>query len=160
MRRRLFLAAFTLTVVNASAAFAWGDGGHRIICQIAYLELKPEIKARIDALIAIDPKFRTFADGCTWADKFPRQKTGRAFSRRAPHRSHDRSGPSVSSCRPLRRLRHPGRHARSRFQHRCQRPAPAPKEPRSSTTPISICTRPSSATASKEPGSGLGPFSI
>jgi hypothetical protein len=55
-------------------AFAWGDPGHRIVCQIAYLELKPEIRSRVDALIAIDPKFRTFADACTWADKFPRAR--------------------------------------------------------------------------------------
>lgn len=57
-----------------SAAFAWGDVGHRVICQIAYEELKPEIKARVDALVAIDPRFRTFADGCTWPDVFPRQR--------------------------------------------------------------------------------------
>jgi hypothetical protein len=39
-----------------------------VICQIAYEELKPEIKARVDALVAIDPKFRTFADACTAPD--------------------------------------------------------------------------------------------
>ena len=50
------------------SAFAWGDIGHRVICQIAYAELKPEIKARVDALVAIDPKFRTFADACTAPD--------------------------------------------------------------------------------------------
>ena len=31
-----------------SSAFAW-DVGHRVVCQIAYEELKPEIKARVDA---------------------------------------------------------------------------------------------------------------
>jgi len=39
-----------------------------MICQIGYEELKPEIKARVDALVAIDPKFRTFADACTAPD--------------------------------------------------------------------------------------------
>jgi len=74
MRQLIFLAAFLFATFNASSAFAWSDLGHRTICQIAYEELKPEIKARVDALIAIDPKFRTFADGCTWPDVFPRQR--------------------------------------------------------------------------------------
>ena len=74
MRQLIFLAAFLFATFNVSSAFAWSDLGHRVICQIAYEELKPEIKARVDALIAIDPKFRTFADGCTWPDVFPRQR--------------------------------------------------------------------------------------
>jgi hypothetical protein len=52
----------------------------RVVCQIAYEELKPEIKARVDALVAIDPKFRTFAEGCTWPDVFPRQRPPEHFA--------------------------------------------------------------------------------
>jgi len=55
----------------ASGAHAWGDAGHRIICQLAYLELTPAAKAKVDALMALDPKFHTFASGCTWPDVFP-----------------------------------------------------------------------------------------
>ncbi len=66
------LIAVPLNFLLIAQAAAWGDLGHQIICQIAYLELNPEIKARVDALIAIDPKFRTFADACTWPDMFPR----------------------------------------------------------------------------------------
>ena len=66
------LIAIALNSSFVAQASAWGELGHQIICQIAYLELKPEIKARVDALIAIDPKFQTFADACTWPDKFPR----------------------------------------------------------------------------------------
>lgn len=51
--------ALVLTPCLVQQASAWGDNGHQIICQIAYLELKPQIKARVDALTAIDPKFRT-----------------------------------------------------------------------------------------------------
>ena len=66
---RIFVfAMFICAGCRVPAAFAWGDIGHRVICQIAYEELKPEIKARLDALIAIDPKFRTFADPCTAPD--------------------------------------------------------------------------------------------
>ena len=74
MRALVFLAALQCAVFDAPSAFAWGDIGHRVICQIAYEELKPEIKARVDALVAIDPKFRSFAHGCTWPDVFPRQR--------------------------------------------------------------------------------------
>ncbi len=68
----VLLIAIPLNIFFVAQAAAWGELGHQIICQIAYTELKPEIKARVDALIAIDPKFRTFADACTWPDKFPR----------------------------------------------------------------------------------------
>jgi hypothetical protein len=71
MRMLIFLAVL-VGVLPAPSAWAWGDVGHRIICQIAYEELRPEIRSRVDALVAIDPKFRTFADGCTWPDVFPR----------------------------------------------------------------------------------------
>ena len=74
MRVFVVLAALLSASFDSHSAFAWGDIGHRVICQIAYEELKPEIKARVDALVAIDPKFRTFADGCTWPDVFPRQR--------------------------------------------------------------------------------------
>jgi len=74
MRASIILAWLIAEALMPSAAFAWGDIGHRVICQIAYKELKPEIKARVDALVAIDLKFRTYADGCIWPDVFPRQR--------------------------------------------------------------------------------------
>jgi hypothetical protein len=64
----VFLAALLYASFDASTAFAWGDVGRRVVCQIAYEELKPQIKARVDALVAIEPKFRTFADACTALD--------------------------------------------------------------------------------------------
>jgi len=67
----IVLAWLLGTAVMSSPAFAWGNVGRRVICQIAYEELKPEIKARVDALVAIDPKFRT----CTWPDVFLRQRS-------------------------------------------------------------------------------------
>ena len=79
MRTLTVLAWLLGTAAMSSPAFAWGDVGRRVICQIAYEELKPEIKAHVDALVAIDPKFRTFADGCTWPDVFPRQRPAEHF---------------------------------------------------------------------------------
>lgn len=72
MRARRVFGILTILIGIAlmnSPAFAWGNEGHRIICQIAYDELKSEIEARVDALVAIDPKFRTFADACTAPDR-------------------------------------------------------------------------------------------
>ena len=63
-----FLHGVPCASFGVSPAFAWGDVGHRVICQIAYADLKPEIRARADALVAIDPKYRTFADACTAPD--------------------------------------------------------------------------------------------
>ncbi len=72
MRGFVFWTVLASAQFLVQAAFAWGNLGHQIICQIAYEELKPEIKARVDALVAIDPGYRTFADACTWPDHFPR----------------------------------------------------------------------------------------
>lgn len=62
-----------LSVAPLSSAFAWGDEGHRIVCGIAYKEATDQTRARIDALIATDGTFTSFADSCTWPDH-PRQR--------------------------------------------------------------------------------------
>jgi hypothetical protein len=67
----LFLWAAVSGTIVAPKAHAWGDAGHRIICQLAYLELTPAAKTKVDALIALDPKFKSFAASCTWPDIFP-----------------------------------------------------------------------------------------
>jgi hypothetical protein len=84
MRHRRFrnpiglLAALSLgALLNcfaSSNALAWGALGHKIICGIAYLELTPDTRTRVDALIGADPKSYSFPEACTWPDKFPRQR--------------------------------------------------------------------------------------
>ena len=83
MRALLVIIGLIGVALLPSSALAWGGVGHRLVCQIAYEELEPEIKARVDALVAIDPKFRTFAHGCTWPDVFPPTKAARALCRPA-----------------------------------------------------------------------------
>jgi hypothetical protein len=73
------LAAAASHFAATSPALAWGEAGHKIVCQLAYLELKPAAKAKVDALIALDPKFQTFAASCTWADMFPPQRPTEHF---------------------------------------------------------------------------------
>lgn len=102
--KRLFLAGFLAVAFNCwavAAAFAWGDAGHRIICQIAYLELSPVARANVNALIALDPKFHTFAESCTWPDTFPAVRPAEHFvnvPRTAATISPDSPCPTASSC--------------------------------------------------------------
>jgi hypothetical protein len=57
-----------LLILTPSIAFAWGDTGHRVVCQIAYEELLPEARTELDRLIALDSDFDDFADSCLFAD--------------------------------------------------------------------------------------------
>lgn len=95
MRTFLFLVTVILVpFASSNPAAAWSGIGHKVICQIAYEDLNPPIKARVDALIVIDPKFRTFADACTWPDMFPRQ-------RRPEHYVNlPRSAPGLDAAHP------------------------------------------------------------
>ena len=57
-----------LLILTPSIAFAWGETGHRVVCQIAYEELLPEARTELDRLIALDSDFDDFADACLFAD--------------------------------------------------------------------------------------------
>jgi hypothetical protein len=61
-------ATVALALAPLSQAHAWGDDGHRIVCEIAILEMARDTRAEVEALIATDPQFASFADSCTWAD--------------------------------------------------------------------------------------------
>ena len=58
-----------LLILIPSFAFAWGETGHRVVCQMAYDALLPETRVELDRLIALDPDFDNFADSCLFADK-------------------------------------------------------------------------------------------
>ncbi len=102
MRTYLGILAFLLTMsVAAPAAFAWGDAGHRIVCKIAYLELKPAVRKQVDALIALDPKFRSFAASCVWPDLFPPVRPAEHFinvPREANSIDPERLCPTADRC--------------------------------------------------------------
>jgi hypothetical protein len=52
-------------VVSAwsATALAWGDIGHRIICEIAFRELSETARERVKALIRQDPRVRHVCRG-------------------------------------------------------------------------------------------------
>jgi hypothetical protein len=66
------LAVLTLVLLS-SEAHAWGDVGHKIICEIAIRLAQPRTQDEIQKLIATDTKYKTFADSCIFADH-PRQR--------------------------------------------------------------------------------------
>ena len=51
-----------------SVASAWGENGHRVVCQIAFDELTPAASAEVNRLLALDPDFESFAESCLFAD--------------------------------------------------------------------------------------------
>ena len=64
MNRLLLLILFAPAV-----ALGWGGTGHRVVCEIAYQQLQPAIRAELDRLLALDADFDNFADSCLFADK-------------------------------------------------------------------------------------------
>ncbi len=65
------LACLTAVLLSAlpGPVLAWGETGHRVVCQIAYDELLPDARAELDRLLALDPNFDSFAESCLFADK-------------------------------------------------------------------------------------------
>jgi hypothetical protein len=71
--RLLGLLACTFVSSWSTPALAWGDTGHRIICEIAFQELNDPARERVKAMIRQDPEFDTFAESCSWPDR-PRRR--------------------------------------------------------------------------------------
>lgn len=64
------LAVFLFAVIAAARpapAHAWGWDGHRIVCALAWDELTPPLRAKVEGLL--EAKGRdAFAESCLWAD--------------------------------------------------------------------------------------------
>src|SRR5687768_11502801 len=52
----------------AATELPWGADGHSIVCEIAFLDLHANTRAKVQAIIATDPSFQRFSDSCSWAD--------------------------------------------------------------------------------------------
>ena len=77
--RQFVCLALTLTLIgSASPLWAWGDLGHRIICQITFQELNDTACNEVIRLIALDATFDSFTDSCTWPDH-PRKRAEEHF---------------------------------------------------------------------------------
>jgi hypothetical protein len=63
------LAVFALVVVLFTVrAGAWDACGHKTVATIAFDQLTPEVRARVEAVFAADPRGRHFIGSATWPD--------------------------------------------------------------------------------------------
>lgn len=51
----------------------WNNGGHQIVCHIAWLRLTDDARAGVTELLATDPEYDEFAPSCVWADEIRAQ---------------------------------------------------------------------------------------
>ena len=70
---RIMILILAVTLCPIRAALAWGDTGHRIVCEIAFQELGDTARQRVKQLIRLDHDFSRFSDACTWPDH-PRKR--------------------------------------------------------------------------------------
>ena len=62
----------------SSHTWAWGDEGHKVICEIAFRLVLLSSRAEIPRLIKTDTEFHRFSDSCIWPDH-PRKRTAEHF---------------------------------------------------------------------------------
>lgn len=67
---RLFVLAGLLLPGLSSA---WGDVGHRVVCEIAFQELNERARGTVTQLLRGDAEYRTFSAACNWPDQ-PRKR--------------------------------------------------------------------------------------
>jgi len=75
---KIVTAALLIFFAASTDAFAWGDLGHKIICEIALRRVSPVTLTRIEELIRGDTDYKSFADACTWPDH-PRKRASEHF---------------------------------------------------------------------------------
>ena len=90
---------FLAGVAWAQSAAAWGDLGHKAVCEIAFQGLNQKAKQEVVRLIRTDPDFKKFSDSCTWPDH-PSQRAPEHFinAPRSFSRFTDARCPLASLC--------------------------------------------------------------
>jgi len=91
---RIFLMTTAAVVVAVGAAtpqpaLAWGDEGHEIVALVAQAFLDPDVRSKVNGLLATDTDSLTqhdIASEATWADKF--RDSNRNGSREKTHLWH------------------------------------------------------------------------
>jgi S1/P1 Nuclease len=72
------ILAIVLALWAPRDCWAWGDEGHKVICEIAFRVAQPGTRAEIQRLITTDTEFHRFSDSCIWPDH-PRKRTAEHF---------------------------------------------------------------------------------
>jgi hypothetical protein len=65
---RYFIAVASALVAFSGNAWAWGDTGHKIVCEIAFRLAAPDTRAAVRKLVRADTEFDTFSEACTGPD--------------------------------------------------------------------------------------------
>ncbi len=73
-----YLLATLLFILLGGEARAWGDLGHKVICEIAFRLVQPETRSAINRLMQLDSEFKTFSDSCIYPDH-PRIRAAEHF---------------------------------------------------------------------------------
>ena len=105
-KARHIILALVVLFSFSSNAWAWGDEGHKIVCEIAMRLAVPSTRAEIRRLIKTDTEFDFFSDSCTWPDH-PRKRAAEHFVNLA----RDSSGltsDDLSACSRMRLVGHSG----------------------------------------------------
>jgi hypothetical protein len=102
MKKWLVVVVLTIVASVAGArrdAWAWGDQGHKVICEIAVRLVQHRTRAEIQKLISNDERFNSFSDACTWPDH-PRQRASEHFLNlpRDSDGLHSETCPGASAC--------------------------------------------------------------
>lgn len=64
-----FAVVVLMSLCMSSHADAWGRKGHAVTCEIAYLVMHPDTRAKVDALLRGNPwGVGSFREACSWAD--------------------------------------------------------------------------------------------
>ena len=78
-------------------AQAWGQGGHYTVCEIGFLNLTPRARAEVERLVALDGRFASFTETCTFPDN-PVSRASEHYSNYP--RSRRRIAPGCPGGRP------------------------------------------------------------
>ncbi|UWU82997.1 S1/P1 nuclease [Bradyrhizobium yuanmingense] len=65
--RRLFIALL-IVILSPTLAAAWGDTGHKVVCEIAFRIALPEVRAEIRRLMKGEEQFDFFREVCIFPD--------------------------------------------------------------------------------------------
>src|SRR5262245_23535615 len=71
-------------VLPSSVALAWGESGHRIVCEIAYQELSEPARSKLGQILSADASAsglstKNFAASCIFPDQPPKQRSSDHF---------------------------------------------------------------------------------
>jgi hypothetical protein len=68
MKTLRIVFAMSLLIVTCGRSYGWNDAGHMFIASVAYSNMTPVARARVDALLRLNPHYES------WAQKIPAGK--------------------------------------------------------------------------------------